>query len=65
MACCRKLSSAGSSAALKMPIDATTLMVIEQVIANLAIFSTPTLRVVQIALPGAPESTSVCRLAMR
>jgi hypothetical protein len=48
-----------------MPIDATTLMVIEQVIANLAIFSTPTLRVVQIALPGAPESTSVCRLARR
>jgi hypothetical protein len=39
-------------------------MVTEQPIANLANFSTPTLRVFQIALPGAPESTSVCRLAM-
>jgi hypothetical protein len=47
-----------------MPIDATTLMVIEQLIAALAILSTPTLRGIQIALPDAPESTSVCRLAM-
>ncbi|WP_240535293.1 hypothetical protein [Bradyrhizobium sp. YR681] len=47
-----------------MPIDATTLMVIEQPMATLAIFSTPPLRVFQIALPGPPESTSVSRLAM-
>ncbi|WP_283847216.1 hypothetical protein [Bradyrhizobium sp. NAS80.1] len=40
------------------------MTVIEQLIAALAIFSTPTLRVFQIALASAPESTSVCRLAM-
>ncbi|WP_247444874.1 hypothetical protein [Bradyrhizobium sp. 197] len=48
-----------------MPIDATTLTVIDQLIAALAILSAPTLRVFQIALPDAPESTSVYRLAMK
>ncbi|WP_245283877.1 hypothetical protein [Bradyrhizobium sp. Cp5.3] len=50
---------------MKVPIDATTLIVIDQLIANLAILSTPTLRVFQIALSSAPESTCVCRLAMK
>ncbi|WP_256478597.1 hypothetical protein [Bradyrhizobium barranii] len=41
------------------------MTVIDTQMTSLAIFSTPALRVFQIALVSASESLSVCRMAMR